>query len=69
MGKGKVYALFVIGSYLEDGGCTIMLKCERPLGKPGYSRENKIEIILWEAGCQGVEWIHLPWLGSSGGLL
>jgi len=28
-----------------------MLKCERPLGKPSSSRENKIEIILWEAGC------------------
>jgi len=46
-----------------------MLKCEKPFGKPSCSRENKIEIILWEVGCQGVEWIHFPWLGSSQGLL
>lgn len=46
-----------------------MLKCERPIGKPSCSRVNKIEIILWEAGFQGVEWINFPWLGSSGGLL
>lgn len=46
-----------------------MLKCERPLGKPSCSREKKIKMILWEAGCQDVEWIHFPWLGFSGGLL
>lgn len=61
--------LFVISSYLGDGGCAIMLKCERSLGKPTCSRENKIEIIPWEVGCQAVEWILFPWFGSSRVLL
>jgi hypothetical protein len=46
-----------------------MLKSEEPLGKPSCRWENKIEISLWEIGCQGVDWIHVPWLGSSAGLL
>jgi hypothetical protein len=42
---------------------------KRPLGRPRHRQEDNIRMDLREIGQEGVDWMHLAEMGTSGGLL
>jgi hypothetical protein len=42
---------------------------KRPLGRPGYRREDNIKMDLHGVGCESMHWVDVLRIGTGGGHL